>query len=90
MRWPLDSDSGAATHRNLAVDATLPAGAADAQGLGRVVAPITRVEIGPLDLDVGECLGLLDDGPQGVVVVGVANWPLNISLDSNKFQVKHT
>jgi hypothetical protein len=25
-----------------------------------------------------------------VVVVGVANWPLNISLDSNKFRVKHT
>ncbi len=50
-------------------NAALLARAIDAQGLGRVVADIALVDIGPLDLDTGERLGFGDDGPQGVAVI---------------------
>jgi hypothetical protein len=43
----------------------------DATGILRVVAPISLVDIGPLDRTSGERLGAVDDVPQGVTVVGI-------------------
>jgi hypothetical protein len=43
----------------------------DATRILRVVAAVSLVDIGPLDRTAVECLGTLDDAPQGVTVVRV-------------------
>src|SRR5882757_9015749 len=52
-------------------DAALLAGDEDAAGILRVVAAVPLVDIGPLDRTARECLGAVDDVPQGMPVVGV-------------------
>ena len=52
-------------------DAALLAGDEDASSLG-VVAAVAAIDIGALDLDAGDPLGLGDLGGQGVAVIGVA------------------
>src|SRR5882757_5718700 len=52
-------------------DAALLAGDEDAAGVLCVVAAVPLVDIGPLDRTAGECLGAINDVPQGVAVVGV-------------------
>jgi hypothetical protein len=44
----------------------------------RIVAAVSLVDIAPLDLAAGEFLGLVDDGPQGVTVVGIAGQSLGM------------
>lgn len=43
----------------------------DATGVFRVGAAVSLVDIGPLDRTAGQCLGAVDDVPQGMTVVGV-------------------
>jgi hypothetical protein len=59
-------DGGAATQLALddTEDAALLAGDEDAPGILCVVAAISLVDIGPLDLAAGECLGAFDDVAQ--------------------------
>src|SRR5438045_4175100 len=66
-------DAGAAAQLALDVteDAALLAGDDDTTGILRVVAAVSLVDIGPLDRTAGECLGAVDDVPQGVTVVRV-------------------
>lgn len=67
-------DGGAAARflLDLAMDAALLAGALDAQGLGRVVADVALVDIGSLDLDAGQRVGLDEDGSQGMAAIGAS------------------
>src|SRR5918997_620282 len=60
---PLAADGGS--------DAALLAGEDDAVAVG-VVAAIAPVDVGALDLDAGDALGLGDLGGQGVAIIGVA------------------
>src|ERR1700719_2179919 len=66
-------DGGAAAQLALddTEDAALLAGDEDAPWILRVVAAVSLVDIGPLDRTAGECLGAVDDVPQGVTVVRV-------------------
>src|SRR5438045_6896602 len=66
-------DAGAAAQLALDVteDAALLAGDDDTTGILRVVAAVSLVDIGPLDRTAGECLGAVNDVPQGVTVVRV-------------------
>src|ERR1700716_1933762 len=43
----------------------------DTTGILSVVAAVSLVDIGPLDRTAGECLGAVNDVPQGVTVVRV-------------------
>jgi len=52
-------------------DAALLAGDEDATGILCVVAAVSLVDIGPLDRTAGECLGAVNDVPQGVTVVRI-------------------
>src|SRR5258705_11018514 len=52
-------------------DAALLAGDEDTTGILRVVAAVSLVDIGPLDRTAGECLGAVNDVPQGVTVVRI-------------------
>src|SRR6478672_13711837 len=52
-------------------DAALLTGDEDTTGISRVVAAVSLVDIGPLDWTAGECLGAVNDVPQGVTVVRV-------------------
>src|SRR3954466_13365892 len=52
-------------------DAALLAGDEDTTGILCVVAAVALVDIGSLDRAAGECLGAVDNIPQGVTVVGV-------------------
>src|SRR3982074_493698 len=69
-----DGLDGGATAK-LALDDTedpaLLAGDEDTTGILRVVAAISLVDIGTLDRAAGQCLGAVDDVPQGMTVVGV-------------------
>src|SRR5258708_26105451 len=47
----------------------------DAAWILRIVAAVTLVNIAALDLAARELLGLVDDVPQSVTVIGVAGWP---------------
>jgi hypothetical protein len=66
-------DGGAAAQ--LALDDTEDVGLLaedeDEAGILRVVAAVSLVDIGPLDRTAGECLGAVNDLPQGVTVVGI-------------------
>ena len=66
-------DGGAAAQFALddTEDAALLAGDEDMTGILRVVAAVSLVDIGPLDRTAGECLGAVNDVPQGVTVVRV-------------------
>jgi hypothetical protein len=66
-------DGGAAAQLALddTEDAALLARDEDATGILCVVAAVSLVDIGPLDRAAGECLGAVDDVPQGVTVVRV-------------------
>ena len=66
-------DGGAAAQLALddTEDAALLAGDEDAAGILGVVAAVPLVDIGPLDRTAGECLGTVNDVPQGVTVVRV-------------------
>src|ERR1700674_4747475 len=66
-------DGGAAAQLALddTEDAALLAGDEDAAGILRVMAAVPLVDIGPLDRTAGECLGAVNDVPQGVAVVRV-------------------
>src|SRR5579863_8818820 len=66
-------DGGAASQLALddTEDTTLLAGDEDATGILGVVAAVSLVDIGSLDRTAGECLGAVDDLPQGVTVVRV-------------------
>lgn len=66
-------DGGAAAQLALddTEDAALLAGDEDATRILRVVAAVSLVDIGPLDRTAGECLGAVDDVPQGVTIVRV-------------------
>ena len=57
--------------RLMAQDIALLAGDEDATGILCVVAAVSLVDIGPLDRAAGECLGAVDDVPQGMTVVRV-------------------
>lgn len=50
-------------------DAALLARDEDSAGIWYVVAAVSFVDIGPLDRTAGECLGAVDDVPQGVAAV---------------------
>jgi hypothetical protein len=62
-------------------DAALLAGDEDAPWILRVVAAVSPVDIGPLDRTAGECLGAVDDVPQGVTVVGLSGSALACSTN---------
>jgi len=64
-------DGGAAAQLALddTEDAALLAGDEDTARVLRVMAAVSLVDIGPLDRTAGECLGAVDDVPQGVTVV---------------------
>ena len=66
-------DGGAAAQFALddTEDAALLTGDEDTTGILRVVAAVSLVNIGPLDRTAGECLGAVNDVPQGVTVVRV-------------------
>ena len=66
-------DGGAAAQLALddTEDAALLAGDEDAAGILRVVATVSLVDIGALDRAARECLGAVNDVPQGVTVVRV-------------------
>src|SRR5262245_3539135 len=66
-------DGGAAAQLVLddTEDTALLAGDEDATGIFRVVAAVPLVDIGPLDRTAGECLGAVNDVPQGVTVVRI-------------------
>ena len=66
-------DGGAAAQLALddTEDATLLAGDEDATGILCVVAAVSLVDVGALDRAAGECLGAVNDVPQGVTVVRV-------------------
>ena len=55
-----------------AEDAALLAGDEDVARLGRIVTAVSLVDVDPFDLSSGAALGVLDSGPQGVPVVGIA------------------
>ena len=69
-------DGGAAAQLALddTEDAALLAGDEDAAGILRVVAAVSLVDIGSLDRTTGECLGAVNDVPQGVTVVRVIGY----------------
>ena len=73
-------DGGAASQFAFdgAEDAALLAGDEDAARIWRVVAAVSLVDIGALDLAAGEPLGVLDDGAQGVTVVRIARQRLGV------------
>ena len=73
-------DSGAAAKLALddTEDAALLAGDEDTTRILCVVAAVSLVEIGPLDQTAGECLGAVNDVPQGVTVVGVIGQRLGV------------
>jgi hypothetical protein len=52
-------------------DAALLAGDEDTARVLRVMAAVSLVDIGPLDRTAGECLGAVDDVPQGVTIVRI-------------------
>ena len=66
-------DGGAAAQLALddTEDAALLARDEDSAGILCVAAAVSLVDIGPLDRAAGECLGAVDDVPQGVTVVRV-------------------
>lgn len=66
-------DGGAAAQLALddTEDTALLARDEDTPGILRVVAAVPLVDIGPLDRTARECLGAVDDVPQGVTVVRV-------------------
>ena len=53
-------------------DAALLSRDEDAAWILRIMAAVTLVDVGALDLAAGELLGVLDDVPQGVAVVRIA------------------
>jgi hypothetical protein len=57
--------------RLMAQDIALLAGDEDETGILCVVAAVSLVDIGPFDRTAGECLGAVDDVPQGVTIVRV-------------------
>ena len=61
-----------------AEDAALLAGDEDPSRVGRIVAAVSLVDVGPFDLASGEALGVLDGGPQCVAVVGIARQCLGL------------
>ncbi len=63
---------------DLPVDAALLAGLEDPVRLGRVVAPVALVDIGPLDFPAGQRLDLLDYLLQDVTVVRIAGQGLGV------------
>src|SRR5690349_24286080 len=67
-------DGGATSQLALdgAEDATLLTGDEDATWVFRFVAAVALVDIGALDLTTCEPFGILDNGSQGVAVVGTA------------------
>src|ERR1700676_4790048 len=67
----LDGAAAAQLALDDAEDAALLAGDEDTTGFLRVVAAVSLVDIGPLDRTAGECLGAVNDVPQGVTVVRV-------------------
>jgi hypothetical protein len=76
-------DGGAAAQ--LALDgsehtALLP-GDEDAVWVRRVMAPVSFVDIGTLDLAAGEPLGVLDRGSQGVPIVRIAGQRLGVQYE---------
>ncbi len=52
-------------------DTALLSGDEDAARLGRIVSAVSVVDVDPVDLATAEALDVLDDGPQGVAVVGI-------------------
>lgn len=66
-------DGGAAAQLALndTEDAALLARGTDSAGILCVVAAVSLVDIGPLDRTAGECLGAVNDVPQGMTVVRV-------------------
>ena len=66
-------DGGAAAQLALddTEDAALLAGDENTTGILRVVAAVSLVDIDPLDRTAGECLGAVNDVPQGVTVVRI-------------------
>jgi hypothetical protein len=73
-------DGGAASQ--FALDGTehaaLLPGDEDAVWVGRIVAAVSFVDIGPLDLAPGEPLGVLDRGPQRVPIIRIARQRLGV------------
>ena len=63
---------------DLPMDAALLTGFEDLPRVGGVVAPISFVHIGPLDLALRERLGFLDDVFQGMAVMGVSGERLGV------------
>src|SRR5215475_6427650 len=61
-----------------AEDAALLAGDEDAARIGRIVAAISLVDIGALDLTSGEPFGGFDDGAERVAIVGVSRQRLGV------------
>ena len=68
------------------MDAALLAGSRNAKGLGRVVADIALVDIGPLDLGARQRLGLGDDACQDAIENGHVGECVTIAdmLDTHK------
>ena len=67
-----DGGSPAEFLLDLAVNAALLAGLEDPPRVGGVVAAVSFVHIGPLDLAPGQQLGFGDHVFQGVAVIGIA------------------
>lgn len=63
---------------DLAGHAALLAGCEDPYRVGRVVADISLVDIGPFDLAAGQGHGLVEHVPQGVAVVRIAGQGLGV------------
>lgn len=62
----LDGGSPAQLSLDGTEDTALLSGDEDAARLGRIVTAVSLVDVDPFDLAIGEALGVLDDGPQGV------------------------
>ncbi len=61
-----------------AEDAALLTGNEDAAWIGGIVASVSLVDVGALDLAASEFLGVLDDGAKRVPVVGIAREGLGV------------
>jgi hypothetical protein len=61
-----------------AEDAALLAGDEDPSRRRRIMTAISLVDVGALDLSSNEALGILDDGAQGVPVIGIAGQRLGM------------
>ena len=74
----LDGGSAPQFALDEAEDAALLAGDEDAARIGRIVAAISLVDIGALDLTSGEPFGGFDDGAERVAIVGVSRQRLGV------------